>query len=200
MNLRSVATSVKVEDILRKNAGNIKRRGEHIILFHLLAESRILKKLKIVFKCQYSNCWRKENWNWHRVCWSSNCQHYWHNVFGQRDIDGIGEIGKRDLTNGIHIQECLIRKVFEVCFKCKMIQKPFNKQSDKNNKIIGPFYADVCSPMQTVTPGGKRYFVIVRRSHPIYVTLRKISLLILNYKIFKFSTNPFKICKLVNNN
>lgn len=103
------------------------------------------------------------------VCKSSNCQHYWHKIFGHRDIDAIKEMQKRNLTNGLHIQNCGTRKVCEICSECKMTRKPFSKQSEKKTtQPLDLVHTDVCGPMQTVTPGKKRYFVTFIDDHTRY--------------------------------
>ena len=41
-----------------------------------------------------------------------------------------------------------------------MTRKPFPKKSEsKTTEILDLIHTDVCGPMQTVTPGGKRYFM-----------------------------------------
>src|SRR6218665_3996636 len=41
-----------------------------------------------------------------------------------------------------------------------MTRKPFPKKSEsKTDEILDMIHTDVCGPMQTTTPGGKRYFM-----------------------------------------
>ena len=55
---------------------------------------------------------------------------------------------------------CAVTKVCECCIKAKMTRKLFPKElSNSSAQVLDLIYTDVCGPMQTVTPGNKRYFM-----------------------------------------
>lgn len=68
---------------------------------------------------------------------NSQCLHEWHRKLGHRDPKAIHNLERRDLALGIKIQACGIRFQCECCIQ------------------------DICGPMQTVTPGGNRYFLTI---------------------------------------
>ena len=50
--------------------------------------------------------------------------------------------------------------MYECCIKAKITIKPFpNESSSSSVKILDLIHADVCGPMQAVTPGNKKYFM-----------------------------------------
>lgn len=92
---------------------------------------------------------------------SENCQHTWHKRFGHRDIEAIKQL-ENGLATGIEIKDCGIRETCESCMKGKMSRIPFPKESTtKTEEILDLIHTDVCGPMQTITPGKKRYILTV---------------------------------------
>src|SRR6218665_1706172 len=58
------------------------------------------------------------------------------------------------------IKPCQFSTVCECCIQSKMTWKPFPKKSEsKTDEILDLIHTDVCGPMQTTAPGGKRYFM-----------------------------------------
>ncbi|KXJ73442.1 hypothetical protein RP20_CCG015857 [Aedes albopictus] len=48
----------------------------------------------------------------------------------------------------------------ETCLQGKMSRLPFPKASKrKSSAILDLVHSDLCGPMNTVTPGGRRYFL-----------------------------------------
>lgn len=93
---------------------------------------------------------------------STQCQHMWHRRFGHREVAAIKDLQNKGLAAGIKVTDCGIRETCEVCIKGKMARKPFPKRSEnRSNKILDLVHTDVCGPMQTVTPGGKRYALTI---------------------------------------
>lgn len=88
----------------------------------------------------------------------SNCIHYWHRVLGHRDPAAIKQMISTGMINGIKIADCGVKLQCEVCLKAKLTRLPFPKQSEsKTAHVLDLVHSDVCGPMQTQTPSGKRY-------------------------------------------
>lgn len=93
---------------------------------------------------------------------NSQCLHEWHRKLGHRDPEAIHNLERRDLALGIKIQDCGIRVQCECCIQGKMARVPFPKKAKKQSEnILDLIHTDICGPMQTVTPGGNRYFLTV---------------------------------------
>ena len=92
---------------------------------------------------------------------NKDCQHTWHTSFGYRDIEAIKQL-ENGLATGIKIKDCGIRETCEICIKGKMSRVPFPKESTtKTEQILDLIHTDVCGPMQTITPGKKRYILTI---------------------------------------
>lgn len=54
----------------------------------------------------------------------------------------------------------VIESTCEVCLQGKMTRKTFPKKSNSNTEeILDLIHTDVCGPIQTITPGNKRYIL-----------------------------------------
>ena len=88
----------------------------------------------------------------------SDCIHGWHETLGHRDMEAIKMLP--NLADGVKIVECRCLTNCEPCIRGKMSRLPFPAQSkNKAKEILDLVHTDVCGPMQTITPGGRRYFV-----------------------------------------
>lgn len=88
----------------------------------------------------------------------SNCIHFWHRRFAHRDPKAIRQLMNKNLTKGMTIEDCTIKQVCESCVKGKQCRKPFPLKSETSS--TGPLelmHTDICGPMSTATPGGRRY-------------------------------------------
>lgn len=93
-------------------------------------------------------------------CSSRNCIHYWHKVFGHRSVNAVKEMQTNKAMSDFKIVDCGITQTCEVCVCCKMTKTPFHKVSEtQSNAVMDLVHSDVCGPMQTETPGKKKYFV-----------------------------------------
>lgn len=93
-------------------------------------------------------------------CNSQTCQHYWHKIFGHRDVDAVKTMQKNKTASEFKIVDCGVRQACDVCVSCKMTRAPFSKSSDsKSEAVMDLVHSDVCGPMQTETPGRKKYFL-----------------------------------------
>ena len=91
---------------------------------------------------------------------NSSCQHYWHKLFGHRDINALKLMQSGKLIDNFKMSDCGVRKVCEICTKSKLTKKPFPKISDsKSSRVLDLIHTDICGPMQTITPSGKRYIL-----------------------------------------
>ena len=101
-----------------------------------------------------------------------DCQHVWHRRFGHRNPSAIKQLEEKGLASGILIKDCGIREICECCVKGKMVRTPFPKQSQtKTNAFLDLVHTDLCGPMQTVTPSGKRYTLTIIDDYSRYCTV-----------------------------
>lgn len=64
----------------------------------------------------------------------------------------------KNMVNGMKIIDCGIKTEFETCLQAKTTRLPFPKQSSsQSNDVLDLVHSDVCGPMQTQSPSGKRY-------------------------------------------
>lgn len=91
---------------------------------------------------------------------NDNCIHNLHRRMGHRDPVAIRRMASAGMIDGLRIVECGITETCDVCMKGKMTRIPFPKKSLSESKAaLDLIHTDVCGPMRTETPGGKRYFV-----------------------------------------
>ncbi|KAK2575182.1 hypothetical protein KPH14_012892, partial [Odynerus spinipes] len=88
---------------------------------------------------------------------NKNCIHSWHRKLGHRDPDVIQVMAGKGLVNNMVIENCYIKETCETCIEGKSARKPFPKKSSRETKdILDLVHSDICGPMQTITPRGKR--------------------------------------------
>lgn len=89
------------------------------------------------------------------------CIHVWHQRFGHRDPTAIKSMFKTGNFCDVELASCKhIDQVCEVCLRGKMARLPFPKKSlSESSGILDLVHTDLCGPMQTITPGGKRYIL-----------------------------------------
>lgn len=91
---------------------------------------------------------------------NTNCIHYWHRVFGHRNPDAIKDMCSKQMVDEIKISNCGVKVHCEVCLQAKMTRLPFPKESSSKSKsVLDLVHTDVCGPMQTKSPSGKRYIL-----------------------------------------
>jgi len=88
------------------------------------------------------------------------CIHVWHNRLGHRDPNAISLLDKNEGARDFHIKPCDVLQACECCIKAKMTKVPTPKKSESTTtEVLELIHTDICSPMQTVTPAGNRYFM-----------------------------------------
>lgn len=93
-------------------------------------------------------------------CQLKDCIHEWHRKLGHRDIQAIHELERQELASGIGVKHCGVKLNCETCLQGKMARSSFPKSSRKKSKaVLDLVHSDLCGPMNTVTPGGRRYFL-----------------------------------------
>lgn len=89
-----------------------------------------------------------------------NCIHTWHRKMGHRDPEAIKKMCAEGLLADLSIVDCGIKMSCDTCMKGKLTRVPFPKQSTtESSDLLSLIHTDICGPMQTSTPGGKRYLV-----------------------------------------
>ena len=87
------------------------------------------------------------------------CVHQWHRRLGHRDIETVKRLGR---SGQIKIVECGSVDRCEVCIKGKLSRKPFPKKDDiSTTEILELVHADVCGPLDVITPSGNRYILTI---------------------------------------
>ena len=90
------------------------------------------------------------------------CIHTWHNRLGHRNPNTIKKMENSVSAEGFSICHCSVTKVCECCIKGKMVRKAFPKESaSKSTEVLELIHTDICGPMQTMTPGNKRYYMTI---------------------------------------
>lgn len=116
----------------------------------------------------------------HRICAIGNatqsCIHEWHSVLGHRDIEVV-----KTLATGKHVEgvtfgkctaECSNKLNCEICLQGKMSRIKFPKRSENRaNDLLQLVHSDVCGPMQTLSPSGKRYVLTFIDDFSRYTTV-----------------------------
>lgn len=91
---------------------------------------------------------------------NDKCIHELHRKMGHRDPAAIRKMASDGLIEGLQIVDCGIKEVCDVCMKGKMTRIPFPKKSaSESSALLDLIHTDVCGPMRTATPSGKRYIV-----------------------------------------
>lgn len=133
----------KVVSIFYDNKCELFKNEQQIAVAYIIDDLYILKQRKLFSLAQ-----------------SNKCIHHWHRVLGHRDIDAIKTMINKNLADGIKVSKCNCGSDCEVCIAAKMTRKPFVKDKPKWSKdILDIVYSDLCGPLPTQTPGGKRYIL-----------------------------------------
>lgn len=91
---------------------------------------------------------------------SEGCIHLWHKRFGHRDPVIINHIIANNLIKGAKLLKCDNKYTCEPCVMGKMARSKFeNVNEQKCKNVMDLIHTDICGPMQTTTPGGKKYFI-----------------------------------------
>lgn len=91
---------------------------------------------------------------------SSKCIHHWHRILGHRNPTAIKEMSEKGLVKDMEITECKVKLFCDICAQAKMTRLPFPKVStNKSKSILDLIHSDVCGPMKTTSPSGKRYIL-----------------------------------------
>lgn len=94
----------------------------------------------------------------HAVQNHGKCIHYWQKLFGHRDSEAIQKMAASNLIEGLKIVDCGINVQCETCMEAKSTRLLFPKHSEsKSTKSLDLVHTDVCIPMRTASPSGKRY-------------------------------------------
>jgi hypothetical protein len=100
----------------------------------------------------------------------TGCIHVWHNRLGHRDPKAIQLLEQR--LESFQIKKCQTRQICECCIQAKLTKKPLPKESEtRTNAVLDIIHTDVCGPMQTVTPGGSKYFLTLIDDYSRYSVL-----------------------------
>ena len=101
-----------------------------------------------------------------------NCIHLWYRRLGHRDPEAVKKLCAKQLAVGINIDTCTAVVKCDSCLKGKMTRKSFPKASShRANQPLDLVHSDICGPMNTLTPGQKKYFLTFIDDHSRYTTV-----------------------------
>lgn len=82
------------------------------------------------------------------------------------------KLSREKLADGIRIDACSVRMTCISCIKGKMSRQSFPKSScHRAEQPLDLIHTDVCGPMNTETPGRKKYFLTFIDDHSTYTVL-----------------------------
>lgn len=111
-----------------------------------------------------------------KVNHAESCIHYWHRVFGHRDVEAIKLMIKEHANDKVVLSECRIKEVCDTCLKGKMSRTPFpDKSSSVSSAPLDLIHTDICGPMQTSTRSGKRYVLTFIDDYSRYTVVYLLS-------------------------
>jgi transposase InsO family protein len=94
----------------------------------------------------------------------SGCIHEWHRILGHRDIEVVKTLSTIGHVKGVKIIPCADEckgcdENCRICFEGKITQITFPKNASRTENVLDLIHSDVCGPMNTQTPSGKRYIL-----------------------------------------
>ena len=105
-----------------------------------------------------------------------DCLHAWHRRFGHRHLDSIKKLVSESLATGINIDNCNQVIFCDTCAKGKLARLPFPKASKtKTDGILDLVHSELCGPMQTQTPGGKRFILTLIDDYSRFCTVHLLA-------------------------
>lgn len=88
------------------------------------------------------------------------CIHYYHHVFGHRNIESIKRMLNQKMVFGIELKNCNCGSECTVCLKSKMTRKSFKKLKPKvTTKNFELIHTDLCGSMRTQTHTNRKYIL-----------------------------------------
>jgi transposase InsO family protein len=103
---------------------------------------------------------------------NDNCLHTWHRHSGHRNPNSVKLLVKKSHVTGMHTDKCNERILCDTCIKGKMERLPFPKVSTtKTKSMLDLVHSDLCGPMETQTPSGKRYVLTLIDDFSRYCTM-----------------------------
>lgn len=100
------------------------------------------------------------------------CRHQWHRRLGHRHPGVISRITNEKLGEGLKIVECGIQLTCEPCIEGKLARNPMPKVAErKSTQVLDLIHTDLCGPMRTTTPGGKRFLMTMIDDYSRYTVV-----------------------------
>jgi hypothetical protein len=77
----------------------------------------------------------------------------------------------RNLVDGLNLDDTSTTTVCSGCMHGKMHRRPFSKGRKRAKRTGELIHADLCGPMQIVSPGGMKYFLTFKDDATCYTEL-----------------------------
>lgn len=94
---------------------------------------------------------------------AAKCVHFWHKTLGHRDMQVVKNLQASGLVQDFKLTGCTNEcndNECEICLEGKITRAKFPKESlNSSEEVLDLVHSDICGPMQTVSPSGKRYIL-----------------------------------------
>lgn len=94
----------------------------------------------------------------------AGCLHMWHRILGHRDVEVVKTLSTIGDVKGVQIVPCTgeckdCNEECRICLQGKITRIKFPKNAQRAENVLDLIHSDVCGPMNTQTPSGKRYIL-----------------------------------------
>lgn len=84
----------------------------------------------------------------------------WHRRFGHLNYKDLRTM-QEGAVDGLNVDEKHVdSNICEVCLEGKQSRLPFNNKGHRASGLLELVHADICGPMETISVGGSRYFLL----------------------------------------
>jgi hypothetical protein len=95
----------------------------------------------------------------------------WHERLGHVAVKTVQTMATRNLVDGLNLDDTSTTTVCSGCMHGKMHRRPFSKGRKRAKRTGELIHADLCGPMQIVSPGGMKYFLTFKDDATCYTEL-----------------------------
>lgn len=96
----------------------------------------------------------------------------WHERFGHLNWRDLAEMSKKNIVQGLHLENDETMAVCEVCSEAKITALPFGKKSVRSSHVLDIIHADVCGPMRNESRGKAKYFLTLTDDYSRWTEVR----------------------------
>jgi transposase InsO family protein len=106
---------------------------------------------------------------------ASNDAWLWHERYGHLHFEALKKLEQRGMVQGItHIEH--VHRLCADCVTTKLKRSPFLSQAKRRAEgLLDLVHGDLCGPISSATPGGKRYFLLLVDDKNMFMWLALLS-------------------------